>query len=147
MQNKKEVSRSRVDSTDRLVSQKLKMRRMILGLSQNDISKAIEVSVQQVQKYEKAINRISSGRLHCISKFLRVPISYFFEQANDDAAFKEALKVKEDQTEYDSANINGKKANTDNISEKEIFSLVKAFSEIKSSNSRKKIIELAKTLN
>ena len=50
--------KGRADSVDKLVSRRLKMRRMILGLSQNDLGKAVDVSIQQVQKYEKATNRI-----------------------------------------------------------------------------------------
>ena len=72
--------KGRADNIDKLVSRRLKMRRMILGLSQNDLGKAVDVSIQQVQKYEKATNRISSGKLFAFAKFLKVPINYFYDQ-------------------------------------------------------------------
>ncbi|PCJ29860.1 MAG: transcriptional regulator, partial [Rickettsiales bacterium] len=82
MSDKKET-KGRADNVDRLVSHRLKMRRMMLGLSQNDLGKAVDVSIQQVQKYEKATNRISSGKLFAFSKFLKVPVAYFYDQSDD----------------------------------------------------------------
>ena len=81
--NEKKETKGRADNIDRLVSKRLKVRRMMLGLSQQDLGNAVDVSIQQIQKYEKASNRISSGKLFTLSKFLKVPISYFFEQGDD----------------------------------------------------------------
>ena len=69
-------SKGKADNIDKLVSRRLKMRRVMLGMSQQDIGKAVDVSIQQVQKYEKATNRISSGKLFIIAKFLKVPITF-----------------------------------------------------------------------
>ena len=57
----------------------LKMRRLALGLTQTKVAKAINVTFQQIQKYEKGINGVSSIRLLQLSNYLKVPISYFFE--------------------------------------------------------------------
>lgn len=138
MTEKKEP-KGRADNIDRLVSQRLKMRRMILGLSQQDLGQAVDVSIQQVQKYEKASNRISSGKLFTFSKFLKVPVSYFFEQG-DDASNVIGAILAEDSSTYSGDDKNA-------ISEKEIVSLVKAFSEIKSAQSRRKMVELVKTMS
>ena len=67
-------AKGRADNVDRQVSCRLKMRRIMLGLSQHDLSKAVDVSIQQIQKYEKATNRISSGKLFAFAKFLKVPV-------------------------------------------------------------------------
>ena len=58
---------------------KLKLRRLALGLTQTKVAKAINVTFQQIQKYEKGTNGVSSIRLLQLSNFLKVPINYFFE--------------------------------------------------------------------
>ena len=58
---------------------KLKMRRLALGLTQTKVAKAISVTFQQIQKYEKGTNGVSSIRLLQLSNYLKVPIDYFFE--------------------------------------------------------------------
>ena len=58
---------------------KLKLRRLALGLTQTKVAKAINVTFQQIQKYEKGTNGVSSQRLMQLSNYLKVPIVYFFE--------------------------------------------------------------------
>ena len=58
---------------------KLKLRRLALGLTQTKVARAINVTFQQIQKYEKGTNGVSSIRLLQLSNYLRVPINYFFE--------------------------------------------------------------------
>ena len=58
---------------------KLKLRRLALSLTQTKVAKAINVTFQQIQKYEKGTNGVSSNRLMQLSQFLKVPIIYFFE--------------------------------------------------------------------
>jgi len=62
---------------------KLKLRRLALGLTQTKVAKAISVTFQQIQKYEKGTNGVSSIRLLQLSNYLRVPISYFFEDYSE----------------------------------------------------------------
>ena len=62
---------------------KLKLRRLALGLTQTKVAKAINVTFQQIQKYEKGTNGVSSTRLLQIANFLNVPIVYFFEDYKD----------------------------------------------------------------
>ena len=64
---------------NRHLGSKLKMRRLALGLTQTKVAKAINVTFQQIQKYEKGINGVSSIRLLQLSNYLKVPINYFFE--------------------------------------------------------------------
>jgi len=130
--------KGRADHVDQLVSRRLKMRRMMLGLSQQDLSHSVSVSIQQIQKYEKATNRISSGKLHAFANFLKVPVNYFFEQNDENGKAVNAIFA-EDEEKYDSADPNA-------VTEKEIVSLIKSFSEVKNPQSRKKIIELVKTM-
>ena len=58
---------------------KLKLRRLALGLTQTKVAKAINVTFQQIQKYEKGTNGISSLRIMQLANFLKVPVVYFFE--------------------------------------------------------------------
>ena len=131
-------TRGRADNVDKLVSRRLKTRRMMLGLSQHDLGKAVDVSIQQIQKYEKATNRISSGKLFAFSRFLKVPVTYFYNNSDDSSNLIGAIFA-EDAAIYDADDQNA-------VTEKEIVSLVKSFTEIKNPQSRKKIIELVKTM-
>ena len=59
------------------------MRRLSLGLTQTKVANAINVTFQQIQKYEKGTNGVSSSRLVQLSKYLKVPVTYFFEDFPD----------------------------------------------------------------
>jgi len=139
-------SKGRADHIDHLVSKRLKMRRMILGLSQQELGEAVAVSIQQVQKYEKATNRISSGKLYSFAKFLKVPVSYFFNHI-EDAGLGLNNMFAEEAEEYKGSKVKGLiTPKGTEVSEREIISLIKAFSDIKNIALRKKIIELVKTI-
>lgn len=131
-------TKGRADHIDHLVSRRLKMRRMMLGLSQQDLGSAVDVSIQQVQKYEKATNRISSGKLHAFAKVLKVPVNYFFDQ-RDDSSNTVGTMFAEESAEY-------VVEDSEAVTEREIISLIKAFSDVRSLQSRKKIVELIKTM-
>ena len=62
---------------------KLKLRRLALGLTQTKVAKAINVTFQQIQKYEKGTNGVSSIRLLQLANYLKVPINYFYEDFSD----------------------------------------------------------------
>jgi|TARA_R100001143_G_C3349495_1_gene128700 transcriptional regulator with XRE-family HTH domain len=70
---------NRATDTDRYVGQRIRERRIMLGLSQQQMADLIGVTYQQAHKYERGINRISAGRLYEISQVLGVPVSYFYE--------------------------------------------------------------------
>jgi len=71
--------RSRALDVDRYVSLRIRQRRIMLGLTQQQMAELIGVTYQQAHKYETGINRISAGRLYQIARALGVEISYFFE--------------------------------------------------------------------
>jgi len=70
---------NRASSIDRHVGTRIRERRIMLGLSQQQMADMIGVTYQQAHKYERGINRISAGRLYEITRVLNVPITYFFE--------------------------------------------------------------------
>ena len=65
------------------LGKKLRMRRLALGLTQTKVAQAINVTFQQIQKYEKGTNGVSSNRLMQLAQFLKIPIIYFFEDFKD----------------------------------------------------------------
>jgi transcriptional regulator with XRE-family HTH domain len=68
-----------VNDFNKHLGEMLKKRRLALGLTQTKVAKAINVTFQQIQKYEKGINGVSSTRLLQLSSYLKVPINYFFD--------------------------------------------------------------------
>ena len=73
--------KKRPNPTDTHVGNRVRMRRLMLDMSQTKLGDALGLTFQQVQKYEKGTNRIGAGRLQQISHILQVPISFFFERA------------------------------------------------------------------
>ena len=68
---------------NRHLGSKLRMRRLALGFTQTKVAQAINVTFQQIQKYEKGTNGVSSLRLLQLSNYLKVPINYFFEDFSE----------------------------------------------------------------
>ena len=71
--------------TDKHVGARVRMRRMMLAMSQEKLGDALGLTFQQVQKYEKGTNRIGASRLQQISNILQVPVSFFFEGAPNNS--------------------------------------------------------------
>ncbi len=75
---------NRANATDKHVGGRIRERRIMLGLSQQQMANMIGVTYQQAHKYERGINRISAGRLYEISQVLGVPISFFFDGLEEE---------------------------------------------------------------
>jgi len=67
--------------TDKHVGARIRMRRLMLGMSQTALAQGLDLTFQQIQKYEKGVNRVGASRLHQIAHILRVPVEFFFEGA------------------------------------------------------------------
>ena len=78
------------------LGKKLRMRRLSLGLTQTKVAQAINVTFQQIQKYEKGTNGVSSNRLMQLSQFLKVPIIYFFEDFKEFKDFVPSENTNDD---------------------------------------------------
>src|SRR5690242_15165648 len=79
-------STSRSQDVDRHVGSRVRERRIMLGLTQQQLADLIGVTYQQAHKYERAINRVSAGRLYEIAQVLSVPVSYFFDGIQSEDA-------------------------------------------------------------
>ena len=75
------IAKKAPNPTDKHVGSRVRMRRMMLSMSQEKLGDALALTFQQVQKYEKGTNRIGASRLQQISQILQVPVSFFFEGA------------------------------------------------------------------
>lgn len=75
-----------VKKVDSHVGQRIRERRTVLGLTQEQLAKALKISYQQVQKYETGANRVSAGRLYEVATKLGVPVAFFFEGIKQRAA-------------------------------------------------------------
>ncbi len=83
------------------LGKKLRMRRLALGLTQTKVAQAINVTFQQIQKYEKGTNGISSLRIMQLAKFLKVSVLYFFDDfVNNSGESNEKQKIESDNLNY-----------------------------------------------
>ena len=124
---------------DAHVGARVRLRRTMLGMSQEKLAQALGLTFQQVQKYERGTNRVGSSRLYELSKILDVPIQFFFDEMPAEIAatarggnggFAEAA------ADYQ----------PDTLAKRETLELVRAYYRIKSPRVRKKVFDLAKTL-
>jgi|SRR5690606_7715215 len=67
------------DELDAEIGRRLREARIVRGMSQTELGEALGITFQQIQKYEKGLNRIGSGRLFKISRILRLPVTYFYD--------------------------------------------------------------------
>ena len=82
------------------LGKKLRIRRLSLGLTQTKVAQAINVTFQQIQKYEKGTNGVSSNRLMQLSQFLKVPIIYFFEDYKEFKDINLSESINNDDLNY-----------------------------------------------
>lgn len=114
------------------VGQKLRIRRTMLGLSQESLAESVGITFQQLQKYERGTNRISASRLYNLSLVMKVPVTYFFESLPDE---EEALENTQSGTAID------------DISNRETLELIRAYRSIPDDLVRKRAFELVKSLS
>jgi transcriptional regulator with XRE-family HTH domain len=120
---------------DRYVGSRVRMRRMMLSMSQEKLGDALGLTFQQVQKYEKGTNRIGASRLQQISEILQVPVAFFFEGAPVLAGMADGLAEAPSP-----AYISDFLATSDGLA------LTKAFVEIKDSRVRRRIVDLVEAI-
>jgi transcriptional regulator with XRE-family HTH domain len=89
------VSAKTATKTDRTIGQNIRKRRLLLGMTQEQLADKLGVTFQQVQKYEKGVNRVGSGRLYKIAEIFEVPIMIFFDGE------KQAATSRREKSPYD----------------------------------------------
>lgn len=117
---------------DKHVGSRVRMRQMMLGMSQEKLGDALELSFQQVQKYERGTNRMGSSRLQQIANTLQVPVTFFFEGAPGQS--------KLDGSAPSPAYVSDFLATSDGLV------LTKAFMQIKNAKLRRSIVSLVEKI-
>ena len=127
---------SKPDPIDIHVGSRVRLRRTLLGMSQEKLGRALGLTFQQIQKYERGANRIGSSRLYKLSRIMDVPVSFFFEEMPDETALRAtALREKTGET-----------FKTEQLSKRETLELVRAYYRIENPKVRKRIFELVKAV-
>jgi transcriptional regulator with XRE-family HTH domain len=127
-----------LNPTDKHVGSRVRMRRLMLDMSQSDIADALGVTFQQVQKYEKGTNRISASRLQHLSQILQVPVPFFFEGAPAASGIPQAAERTADAPSPAYV--------TDFLATSDGLSLVKAFMCIEDAKLRRAIVRLVEEI-
>jgi len=130
------MNKKQANSIDRMVGERVRDRRMALGMSQEMLARKLGLSFQQIQKYEKGTNRISAGRLFVIAKALSTPIAGFFDEVVG-AVSRHQPGFAEDPAPSPAQNF---------LSTREGQELASAVLQIKDAKDRKNLINLAKSL-
>ena len=130
------MTKSSPDPVDIHVGARVRLRRTLLGMSQEKLGKALGLTFQQVQKYERGANRIGSSRLFQLSRILDVPVSFFFDEMLPETTRK-AEGMAED---------NNQVFEVDKLSRRETLELVRAYYKITDPTVRKKIFEMVKAV-
>ena len=122
---------------DAHVGWRVRRRRVLLGMSQEKLGEAIDLSFQQVQKYERGTNRIGASRLYQISQVLDIPVSHFFDDLPVDVTTGQPVSLAEDR---------GPASQGDPLVKRETLELVRAYYRITNAHMRKRIFELVKAV-
>jgi transcriptional regulator with XRE-family HTH domain len=120
---------------DKYVGSRVRMRRMMLGMSQEKLGNALGLTFQQVQKYEKGTNRIGASRVQQISNILQVPVSFFFDGAPDISQRTEGLSEAPSPLYI-----------ADFLATSDGLALTRAFMRIDDARLRRKIVELVEQM-
>ena len=119
--------RPKADVADQKIGDEVRTRRLLVGMTQEKLGVALGVSFQQVQKYEKGANRISASRLRQIASALDVPVTHFYDAAGDEADGADGVTIDPARTSQG-------------------LRLVRAFTQIKDSLVRQRIIDLVESM-
>lgn len=121
------------------VGKRVRMRRSLLGLSQEHLAKAVNVTFQQIQKYERGTNRVSAGRLYQFSKILDVPISYFYQEYGESDKAKKAIYAlaDNDQDDFLSEEV---------LYSREALDLLKTYYSLEDEKKRKELLKIIRSM-
>ena len=115
------------NALDKRIGDRIRSRRLVIGMSQERLAELLGLTFQQVQKYEKGVNRVAASRLHAIATALEVPVTHFFEGA----------------TRPKGANATGL---DEALTRPDVIELVKLYASVGSAKVRKRILELVRAM-
>ncbi|WP_432285226.1 helix-turn-helix transcriptional regulator [Aminobacter sp. BA135] len=129
-------NKKKPNPTDVYVGGRIRLRRNMLGMSQEKLGESLGITFQQIQKYEKGTNRVGASRLQAIASILSVPVAFFFEDAPGAEGGENKGLSEDSSTSFV----------VDFLSSAEGLQLNRAFARISNPKVRRKVIELAKVL-
>jgi len=121
------------------VGQRLRLRRTLLGISQENLGDAVNLTFQQIQKYERGANRVSASRIYEFAQELDVPVSYFFEEMNAKTKATQGRRIA--PTPGETVEHEG-----DPLARRETLKLIHAYYKIVDPKVRKKLFNLTKVI-
>jgi len=124
------------------VGQRLRLRRTLLGISQEKLGESVGLTFQQIQKYERGANRVGASRLYEFSRVLDVPVSYFFDEMNEKVKATRGRRLPPKAKPSDE----GIELESDPLARRETLELVRAYYKISDPKVRKRVFELTKSL-
>jgi transcriptional regulator with XRE-family HTH domain len=132
------------DPIDIHVGSRLRLRRNLLGMSQEQLSNVCGLTFQQIQKYERGTNRMGASRLFQFAKLLDVPISYFFDDVRGERAalHPSAGFSDKEQAQLDDA----QNVDREILHRRETLELIRAYYRITDPKTRRKVYELIKSM-
>jgi len=122
------------------VGSRVRLRRTLLGLSQEKLGEAVGLTFQQIQKYERGANRIGASRLFELSRILDVPVSFFFDD------MPESIQGPDRETDRGLGDQQQEALEPDPLTRRETLELVRAYYRIDDAQVRRRLFELAKSL-
>ena len=139
----RKITRRRIpgvsDPIDIHVGSRVRLRRTLLGLSQERLGEAVGLTFQQIQKYERGANRIGASRMYDLAHVLDVPVAFFFEDMPDDVKQRDAEPAGPGDVEQTVVERNP-------LNRRETLELVRAYYRIGNARVRKRVFELVKAV-
>jgi len=136
------------DPIDIHVGARVRLRRNLVGMSQEQLGKALGLTFQQVQKYERGANRMGARRLHQLSQILNIPINWFFEDLSSTprriAGFAESKQSELEDIPADEQEL--VRSDADAFARRETLDLIRAYYRISDPKQRRKVYELIKSM-
>jgi transcriptional regulator with XRE-family HTH domain len=127
---------------DAHVGARLRLRRLLLGISQEKLGDALGLTFQQIQKYERGANRVGASRLYDLSKVLDVPVAYFFDAMPDETAAVMSSRLPGGAGALGEAPLDA-----DVLLSRETTDLVRAYYSIEDSEVRRRALEFLRTVS
>ena len=143
------------DPIDVHVGARMRLRRTLMGMSQERLGDALGLTFQQVQKYERGVNRVSASRLHHLSRVLDVPIAFFYDDMPADmvalhggisGGYTQRTMTAGFADPQDALVSGDTIGQDDSLNRREILELIRAYNRITDPAVRKRIFELVKSL-
>ncbi len=138
---KKQTSRKGPNPIDIHVGARVRLRRNLLGLTMQTLAKAVGVTYQQLQKYERGVNRVGASRLFNLSQVLDVPISFFFDDLSPAAAGAGRKRRAKGFSGAPAAAID-----FDVLSKQETIKLIRAYYRVTDPQLRKRVLDLLEAI-